>query len=360
MADAPPRFGPAFLAKARGRANRLMRTARLHTSIRRIHGPARFPPGDAPIAVCLIRNGAYYLDPFFAHHRALGVSQFVFVDNGSDDGTADRIAAEPGTAILRSTLPAGRFENALREYAARRYCTGRWCLFVDSDELFDFPASERTGISGLVRYLAAGGYTGLVAQMLDMFPTGPLRDQAHLSYAEAIAAFDQFDISCVRKLPYHSCEADIWPLLRTNTISSEAVQVYYGGVREKFFFECCCLTKHPLVHVSGAVVPGRQPHCSTHLRIADVTGLIRHYKFANDPVTRDAESVRGNFWTHGEDARRLDRFRRAPDLSLYTDAAQPFRGIGPLVDQGFLLTSMAYTEWVELRPSARGERSTST
>ena len=67
-----------------GRRKRL--ATRLRT--RHLHGPARFEL--APDEICGIllgRNIAYYIPEFMAHHRALGMTHLVYMDNGSDDGS---------------------------------------------------------------------------------------------------------------------------------------------------------------------------------------------------------------------------------------------------------------------------------
>lgn len=337
----------SFRKRVGYRVNAMIKSARSRLQVRRVHGPAAFAHDDSPVVVCLIRNGLYYLDVFFEHHRALGARHFVFIDNGSTDGTVERIAAEPGTAILKSTLPAGEFENGLRETAARRYAAGRWCLFVDSDELFDFEGSEKIGLAGLTGYLDARGHTGLAAQMLEMFPKGALLDHAHLSYRDTMTSFKYYDISNIRSVPYDSPLVPFSSLLATNTQASERLALFYDGIRERIFNEpCCCLTKHPLVKVKGPVVPGRHPHCSTHLQVSDVTGVIRHYKFAGDFITRDIVAVNDKTWSHGEDKLRVKQFQMEPNLTLHSDNAHRYDGVSELLDAGFLLGSDKYSKWI--------------
>lgn len=337
-----PHRGP--VDRVRDKLTRWARRRKFLTSVRHLHGPARLEtrPG-ATIVVTMIKDGAYYLDAFFDHYRAMGIRHFVFFDNGSTDGSLARIAAEPGTVVVQSLLPI-TFESEFRNYAAERFCRDRWCLFADTDELFDFEGREEAGISGLTGYLEQNGYDGLVAQMLDLFPDRPLCETGGLPFAEAIDACRFYDLSQIDRVPYHDAEAIAFSwYLRDNTLGNPEIAFLFGGVRRKIFGEYCCLTKHPLVFVGGAVKPGIHPHCSSGLRCADFTALIRHYKFANDPVGRDARTVKHNPMPHGEDRQRLSVYDSDPDLSLYSADAQPFTGIAPLYREGFLIRSGRYS-----------------
>ena len=54
------------------------------------------PPRNMPATLfAVMRNEMYFLPAFLAHYRALGVKQFVIVDDASDDGTTQYLAAQP-------------------------------------------------------------------------------------------------------------------------------------------------------------------------------------------------------------------------------------------------------------------------
>lgn len=339
--------GRPLLARIRARISVARRRTQFLASIRHLHGPRRLSMGALDVAVvALVRDGAFYLDGFFRHYRAIGARHFVFFDNGSTDGTLARIREEPGTVIVQSTLPWGSFENDFRRYAAEHFLRGHWCLYADMDELFDFEGSTQVGLGGLVAYLDAQGYTALVAQMLEMFPDTPLRDAAHITYDEAIAGFRHCDVSAAIPEPYHSPEIAFEYHLRNNTLGDQAISFMFGGIRGKVFGEHCCLTKHPLVKITGKVRPGVHPHCSSGVDCADFTALIRHYKFTNDPFGRDAALVAQNAIGHGEDRLRLAAIERCAALSLMSPTAFTFSGLADLRARGFLIGSDRYSDWL--------------
>lgn len=340
--------------RARARAGRWAEAARLRLSLRQLSGPRQLDaaPGDVTV-VCLVRDGAYYLDAFLAHYRGLGARHFVFIDNGSTDGTPERLAGQRDCVVLQSHLPWRRYENHFRSYAARRFCAGHWCLFADMDEIFDFEGSARIGLAGLTRYLAAQGHSALVAQMLEMFPDAPLRDCDGLSYAEVLTRFDHCDTGAITRVPYHGGDPiDFAWWLQFNRLADPGLEFFFGGVRRRIFGEMCCLTKHPLVFVGPGVLPGVHPHCSAHVTCADFTALIRHYKFANDAAGRDARSVAEAAIGHGEDRKRLAVFRRGEAVTLWSDAARRYGGIAPLQQAGFLRRSPRFARFLEDWPDA--------
>ena len=346
--------GASWTQRLRARAERVADRLRLRLSIRHLHGPRDLGQGaDEVTVVALVRDGAYYLDAFFDHYRRLGVRHFVFIDNGSTDGTLDRIRAEPGTVIVQSKLRWGRFENDFRRYAAETYCRERWVLYADMDEMFDFPGAAEIGLGGLVRYMGARGYTALVAQMLEMFPDRPIGEVADLTYAQALEAFRFCDLGGIVDVPYTDTgliHFAYW--MQDNRVSNPDIRFLFGGIRNKVFGELCCLSKHPLVFVGEGVEPGVHPHCSAHVSCADFTALIRHYKFANNPQVRDARTVAERSVRHGEDQKRLAAYAREGGLTLYSDDAVVFEGFDQLIGAGFLIGSPAYDAFLQEQSDA--------
>lgn len=337
------------------KAGKLMKSARLALSLRQVHGPRRFDLGPEDVTVVvLVKDGAFYLDAFFAHYKALGARHFVFIDNGSSDGTIARIKAEAGTVILRSTLPMKAFESEFRREGAQRFARGHWVLYADVDELFDFEGSAALGLSGLVRYMGAQGYTAQMAQMLDMFPQASLQSYAQAPFVQAIADYQFYDLGQITRYDYDDYDAIAFSYyMRTNTTSNEALQFMFGGVRKKLFGENCCLTKHPLVFVDETTWPNPHPHVAAHVRVADFSAVLKHYKFTDDPFARDLQTLRDGTLTHGENKLRLDVIAATPDISFYSGDALRWAGVEALYEQGFLVRSEQFARFAE---KAQAER----
>ncbi len=330
------------------RAAEARRRARFAAALHHLHGPKALEvaPGDV-VLIALVRDGAYYLDAFFRHYRAMGVQHFVFIDNGSTDGTIERIKREKGTVIDQCKLPLAQYEDLIRQYPAQTYGAGRWCLYVDMDEIFDFEGRTTAGVRGLTGYLDAQGYTAMVAQMLEMFPKGPLSAAAALPYKQVLVDFLYFDISTVRKLDYHDPAIEFSDLLKGNVMETPSIRFCFGGVRGKVFGENCCLTKHPLVFNGPGVTPAPHPHLSTGVRVADVTGVIKHYKFAGDAATRDKATLARGDVAHGEDAARARVMAETPDVALFSLEARRWNRVELLYRAGFLVPSKTYSAFLE-------------
>lgn len=327
------------------RAAERRRRARFAAALRHIHGPTSLETGkDDVIAIVLVRNGSYYLDAFLDHYRSIGIRHFVFIDNGSTDETLARIAAEPGTVIDQCTLPLAGYEDLLRAYPARTYGQNRWCLYVDMDEILDFQGAATHGIRALTTYMQARGHTAMAAQMLEMFPKAPLSQVADLPYDRVLRDFVYYDISRITRFDYHSPDIAFSALLRDNRLASDAVKFCFGGVRGKVFGENCCLTKHPLVFNGPGVTPAPHPHLSMGVTVSDVTPVIQHYKFANNPLARDAASLSSGDLAHGEDAARAKVLSDSPDVSLFSLDARRWNRVELLARAGFTVTTQDYAD----------------
>ena len=320
------------------------RRKRFAGALEHLHGPSvlHSRPGEV-IAIVLVRNGSYYLDTFMTYYRAMGIKHFVFMDNGSEDDTIERIMQYPDTIIDRCVLPLAEYEGLMRAYPAETYGQERWCFYIDMDEVFDFEGRESHGIRGLTSYMEAQGQTALVAQMLEMFPKAALAEVADMPFEEVLREFRYFDISTVDRFDYHSPEIEFSALLRDNEASNSDIQFCFGGVRGKVFDEACCLTKHPLIFNGEGVTPAPHPHLSMGVSCADVTAVIKHYKFANNLLGRDAVTLSSGAVAHGEDAARAEVMTQSADLSLFSLDARRWNRIDTLYRAGFLNPSESYS-----------------
>lgn len=329
------------------RGSERRRRARFLRSLRHLHGPQTPDiPKDEVLAIVLVRNGSYYLDHFLAHYRAMGVKNFAFIDNGSTDDTIARLRTETGTIIDQSTLPLAGYEDLFRQHPAQTYGQDRWCLYVDMDEMFDFEGRKQIGLTGLVDYLEGQGATAMTAQMLEMFPKAPLNAVADFSYATALGDFVYFDISALRRYDYHSVDIPFAALLKDNEIPNADIQFMFGGVRGKVFGENCCLTKHPLIFNGGGVTPAPHPHLSMGVSCADISGVIKHYKFAGNTAARDAASLASGDLAHGEDLARAAVLSETPDVTLFSLDARSWNRVELLIRAGFIVGSDRYTAFL--------------
>jgi hypothetical protein len=306
-----------------------------------LHGPPRVVLAPDEVAlVSLMKDAAYFIGPFIAHHQALGVRHIVIVDNGSNDDTVLIAKGFSGVTVIRNTLPAKRHEVLLREVATRQVLQGGWVLFADADEMFETPMG--VALPRLLAYLNAQGFTAMVAQMLDLYAPQVYGDSKGWTYPEVIARADHYSLGQVTSLAYHDRDQIGFSWFLAQNTAPESVTLKIGGLRAELFGEACFLSKHSLVRNLAGIGLMTHPHCASGVQVADVTGLLRHYKLAGDYLARDRASVAAGTWDHAEDAKRLAAAKGGDGFMPKPRAAQTYSGVRELVDQGFLVVSDSY------------------
>jgi glycosyltransferase involved in cell wall biosynthesis len=291
--------------------------------------------------VCLMRDAAYFVGSFIDYHRALGVRHIVIVDNGSSDETVSIAAGFDDVTIIRNTLPAKIYEVLLRSQAAHVF-RGGWILFADADEMFEVPFDAP--LQHLTAYLNARGFTAMVTQMLDLFSPLPYGASKAWSYHQVVTMADRYSLGQVVSVPYHDRDRIGFSWFIDSNDGNVALKI--GGLRAEVFGEACFLSKHSLVRNIAGVQLMTHPHCASGVKVADVTGLLRHYKLAGDYLARDRASVAAGTWDHAEDAKRLAAAKGGDAFKIQPATPQLYSGTAALVDQGFLEVSDAYRRFI--------------
>jgi hypothetical protein len=132
----------------------------------------------------VMRNEIYFAEAFFSHYRAIGVEQFLILDDKSDDGTLEFISAQPDCVVLRSEFgfghevfirrPDGNLEKKragtlFKRAIPEKYLLGQWSIYVDADEFLVLP-SKVTSIRDMLGQLDAAGLNTVVAAVIDFYP----------------------------------------------------------------------------------------------------------------------------------------------------------------------------------------------
>ena len=73
---------------------------------------------------------------------ALGFQKFVFIDNGSDDGSIS-LLKKHNVTILECKLPYITYKWAFKQFLVKKFGRNIWSLYVDIDELWDYPYSKQ-------------------------------------------------------------------------------------------------------------------------------------------------------------------------------------------------------------------------
>jgi len=144
---------------------------------------------------CTLRNERQRLPYFMSYYRTLGVNRFLFVDNGSDDGSREYISQQSDASVWTTTQSYRRAKfgvdwlNALQS----RYGVGHWTLVVDVDEFFVYPFCDSRPLQALTDWLDASSIRSFGAMLLDMYPKAPIEEAVYEEGQNPIEVAEYFD-----------------------------------------------------------------------------------------------------------------------------------------------------------------------
>ncbi|MGA2143245.1 MAG: glycosyltransferase family 2 protein [Brevinematales bacterium] len=318
--------------------------------IRLVYGP-RDPNIKDFAVISLVKNGSPHIDAFIRHYKALGAGHFFIIDNGSDDNTVEMLKKFDNITLYSTLLPHKLFECEIRRFVIESHCRNKWCIYADIDEFFDFPFSVKIGMKGLISYLSENNYTALVSYMLDMFSIEKFHPE-NPGYQESFEnKYSYYDISDVKKADYFRYSRF---LCGYNIIPDRKIKFYYGGIRNRVFKggkNKYLLIKHPLVYIDSFIEVLTNPHFCNKAKIADITGVLKHYKYV--PSFKDKVSVSltsdsdYDYFTKKEYKAYQDRLKDKKSLNFYTRSSKKLINTDQLLKDGFIRSSKKYENFIK-------------
>ena len=246
---------------------------------------------NAILAFSTVRNEIVRLPYFLEHYRKLGVDHFLFVDNGSDDGTADYLSNQPDVSLWTTadSYRLSRFGMDWLGWLQWQFGHGHWCLTVDADELLIYPTYETRDLQALTTWLDDQKIPSFGAMMLDLYPEGPLENAVYEPGQNPTQTLSWFDPANYRN-QVHKYYGNVW---------------MQGGVRERVFFSkeparAPTLNKTPLVRWSRRYAYVSSTHQTLPTRLHDVfdlkhdnkvSGALLHTKFLPIIAAKSQEEI---------------------------------------------------------------------
>lgn len=316
----------------------LSRSERL-LGIEHVHGPQGVPLAeDDVVLVCLVRDGAPYIEPFLRHHFALGVRHVALLDNDSTDDSVERAARFDNVTILKSARPYKYFRYLFKDYLVRRFGGTAWSLCVDVDEFFEYPWSDSIPLRSLAAYLNHHSYTAVVCQLLDRFPM-ELRESSGWAFSPDDYPF--YDVRQIRK--------ERLPGGKGCVISNPDISAHWGGARgQRFSLPDLCLTKCSLLKTSRGSRRDNNNHWAVNARIADFSTVLMHYKFTPGFFDQVRNAVREKqYYRSSREYRAYMRGMSEGGLDFREQCTSTFAGVSELLANGFLAASDQYRAWAQ-------------
>lgn len=150
---------------------------------------------DAILLVAVLRNERIRLPYFLRYYRELGISHFLMVDNASDDGSREYLAAQPDVSLwtTRASYRRSRYGADWINWLLMRHGRGRWILAVDVDEFFIYPFCDTRPVRALTDWLDACGARSFPALVVDMYPKGPIDAEPYHEDHDPFEIANHFD-----------------------------------------------------------------------------------------------------------------------------------------------------------------------
>ena len=215
-----------------------------------------------PTVLCVEKNSITYMKKFIPYYRDLGIGHFVFIDNGSDDGTAEFLEEQEDVTLYSAPFPfehhrkAGWLLQALRETG-----TDGWYLRLDADEFLSWEGMEESSVPELVAKMERHGMGTFRTILADMYPSWPLMDGIH-------------DDDCFMEDFIYFDDASSY---RLDTEKDE----FFGGMRNRTTGADLRMDKYVIFRPDRGYIPITN-HDMTGIRNGEerkCRGILRHYKF---------------------------------------------------------------------------------
>lgn len=298
-------------------------------------------PGHAsknnPIVISVVRDEHERLPEFLRHYRQGGVEKFVFIDNGSTDGTPEFLATQPDVDLYRCTRPF----NWMRKHgwislAVTMYGRSRWYIYADGDEHIVFDGFDRgRSFADVAHLMMQHGIRRARGFLVDMYSDGPLLGSRYVRGDRLIDAYPYFDGTGYKEEAYKEI------------ISRK------GGPRQRAFSLADqnfrpALTKYPLFRLEGRDVFANPHHIWPYDEnfVSECYFGILHFKFLPDVLARINRAVKEkNYWDGSMEYRCYATvLEQHPSLSLHCEHSVRYQGAESLKDLGLI----APLDWLQL------------
>lgn len=252
--------------------------------------------------VAVMRNEGFMLTHFLNHYRGLGVGAFLVADNGSDDGTLEKLVSQPDVTVFSTDTPynESRYGVLWQEALLANFRQGRWSLVADADEFLFWslpdPQGQVTGdLPALLRDPAYQGADMVRLSMLDLYPPGPL--------SEARFALGPFaEATHIDRAPLRFDYAGRGPWGNCDSVTSNLRHRLMEAMGQPAMRNLFVAQKYALMQYQPWMQFSAGLHYAVGGKVADRALAFAHFKYnAEFHAKAQAEVARGQHFNNAEE-----------------------------------------------------------
>lgn len=242
-------------------------SAPIHAFIKRSQQTINIDVQDIPL-ICVEHNEMSRLPYFLKYYRKLGITQFFFVDNNSNDGSLEFLLEQPDCHVFwtnDSYNEAGSGNRFVHHILDTYIPHNQWCIHADADEFLVYPQCETQHLKKFIQYLEKNGDEAVSSFMLDIYPKD-IKTQLSINPEDDLITKCEYFYNNYQFL--HKIDAPyIYPV---------------GGIFGYFGITLFSITKTSLFKNNKDFRFLAATHNTTPVKISPVTSCYLHTKFIGD------------------------------------------------------------------------------
>ena len=297
------------------------------------------------VAITVVKNESGWLHHFLDHYRALGVSGFVIIDNGSDDGTSEHAIGEPDCLVLRADASYGKAGFGSRWISAAVDLCGlrdRWLITADVDELLVYNGCEHHQVDALTALLESQSLMSLPSIILDVYAGE--NDEPSANHGACLVAG--------RRIMFDTQGYGRNPSLMDHMLIHRALWIDGGPRARRMFAEVRRRRIAPYLHKvplmlwsAGTTLRNSHEADPVEMNFSPIRGALLHLKLLD--LDRLADPVRLESLEHWNNGVQYNVYRDQlgsdPGMSFVYEGSRYYDGSQSLTDRGLV----SRLEWPE-------------
>lgn len=307
------------------------------------------------------KNEFVKLPYLLEYYRSLGINQFFFVDDHSGDGSTQYLLAQNDCHVFQpsNSFKASKAGVDWQNLLLNQYGIGKWCLVVDSDELFVYPYVEQIKIKPFCDFLDKEGSDCFFSFLLDMYPENmsEAKYDSGKPFTDVCGYFD-------KDYKFRKIRPKIGELPDVRVVGGPRVRKFYPFQKSINFISRALITIAVKAAEKLPFLSGDRPHyapalikmplvkwntgykrLSNHViyhpenkKVSDTSGALLHFKFFSDFHDKAEKQIKSGVHFNGslEYVRYLNYLKKYPGFSFIYSGSREFKGSESLLTHGLI------------------------